>query len=571
MKFATLDMLLTPVRMRLLKAKGMDYFIRSLTMGIELACIWMVCGRLFLVSGYRYGALLSLVAIVGIGLIWLLFRRPTDVDAARLLDQHGLEDRILTALIHQGQTSLVASLQRQDALEKGNLFVEEKLNKVVSLRITRNRWLPGACALFVLVLLFLLPNPKDAILRDAVKDKAWVEAQKKQVDGLAKQLAANPSPLPVIKQMTEDLKELERKLSQTPTSAKALDELEKSLKKMETSIGDMEKQKQRSEQWAESMQRTEALRELGKALQQKSSESVQREAAKLGEQVQKMTPQQKQQLASELERLAASAAAASPEAEQQLREQLLQAASVLRSGEDAGAALTELQAGLAAASNAQQALAQQQAQAAEAAASLAAGALPQARELAASGAQPGQAWAPGGRAEQLAAAGAAAPSASPAAGAVGAGVSQGGAGAGSAGAGGAGAGAGAAGSAGAGTGGAPASGGNGNGSPGGGAGGGSGTGGTQGGTGAGSRGLVATPRERSGTGGTYIDGGPTRGSGGEVSQGGSAPALDGASRPYEDVYADYAAEASSALNRSELPQHMQNLVRDYFLEIQPQR
>lgn len=566
MKFATLDMLLKPVRMRLLKAKGLDYFIRSLTMGIELACMWMVCGRLFLVSGYRYSALLSLVAIVGIGLIWLLLRRPNNMDAARLLDQHGLEDRIVTALIHQDQTSLVASLQRQDALEKGNLFVEEKLNRVVSLRVTRNRWLPGACALFVLVLLFLLPNPKDAILRDAVKDKAWVEAQKKQVDELVKQLAAKPSPLPVIKQMTEDLKELERRLSQTPTSAKALDELEKSLKKMETSIGDMEKQKQRSEQWAESMQRTEALRELGKALQQQSAESIQREVAKLGEQVQKMTPQQKQQLASELERLAASAAAASQEDEQQLREQLQQAASALRSGEDAGASLAKLQAGLAAASKAQQALAQQQAQAAEAAASLAAGALPQARELAASGAQPGQAWAPGGSAEQLAAAGAAAPSASPAAGSAGAGAGAG-TGTGSAGTGGAGAGAGTAGSAGAG----PGGNGNGNGSTSGGAGGGSGTGGTQGGTGAGSRGLVATPRERAGTGGTYVDGGPTRGSGGEVSQGGSAPALDGASRPYEDVYADYAAEASSALNRSELPQHMQNLVRDYFLEIQPQR
>ncbi|NOU85166.1 hypothetical protein GC102_05135 [Paenibacillus sp. LMG 31460] len=567
MKFASLDMLLEPVRMRLLKAKGLDYFIRSLTMGIELACMWMVCGRLFLISGYRYGALLSLVAIVGIGLIWLMFRRPTDLDAARLLDRNGLEDRILTALIHQDQSSLVASLQRQDALEKGNLFVEEKLSKVVSMRVPRNRWLPGACALIVLVLLFLLPNPKDVILRDAVKDKAWVEAQKKQVDELVKQLAAKPSPLPVIKQMTEDLKELERRLSQTPTSAKALDELEKSLKKMETSIGDMEKQKQRSEQWAESMQRTEALRELGKALEQKSSESIQREALKLGEQVQKMTPQQKQQLASELERLAASAAAASPEAEQQLRGHLQQAASVLRSGEDAAVALAQLQAGLAAASAAQQALAQQQVQAAEAAASLAAGALPQARELAASGTQPGQAWAPGGRAEQLAAAGAAAPSASPAAGSAGASPAPGTAGAGAS------------------AGGAPASGGNGNSSPGGagaggtgpgganagGAGSGSGAGGTQGGTGAGSRGLVATPRERSGTGGTYVDGGPTRGSGGEVSQGGLAPALDGASRPYEDVYADYAAEASSALNRSELPQHMQNLVRDYFLEIQPQR
>ncbi|MNI43037.1 hypothetical protein D3C73_973540 [compost metagenome] len=68
-----------------------------------------------------------------------------------------------------------------------------------------------------------------------------------------------------------------------------------------------------------------------------------------------------------------------------------------------------------------------------------------------------------------------------------------------------------------------------------------------------------------------MDGGPLKGSGGEVSQGGQAPTVDGVSRPYEEVYKDYAAEAASSLNRSDLPQNMQNLVRDYFLEIQPQR
>lgn len=561
MKFSSLDELLLPVKWRLLQVKGMEFMLRSLIVGLGLACLWMGLGRLFLMNGYRLGAMISLSAAFAGGGIWLFVRRPNVLDAAKLLDENGLEDRITTALLYKGQASRMAELQRQDALEKGAYFVETQLQHLVQPRLGRKQLLIGGSLLAALVLFLLVPNSHDAILQQAGKDKAWVQNQKEQADELLKQWQAKPSPLPAMKQMTEDLKELERRLGQTPTSAKALDELEKALKKMEAGISELEKQKQRSEQWAESMQRTQALRELGKALQQRSPESIQREAAKLSEQVQKLTPEQKQLLASELERLAASAAAATPEAEQLLREQLQQAASALRSGEDAAPQLSRLQAGLAAASAAQQALEQQQAQAAETAASLAAGALPQARELAASGAQPGQAWAPGGRAEQLAAAGsgaAASASAAPNAGAAGQGQSGAAAGSGAAGE-------------------VPGRGGGtqGSGAAGSGAGGGSGAaggaGGTQGGTGAGSRGLVTTPRERSGTGGTFVDGGPTAGSGGEVSQGGAAPAMDGASRPYEDVYADYAAEASSALNRSDLPQHMQNLVRDYFLEIQPQR
>ncbi|UKS30310.1 hypothetical protein LOZ80_15770 [Paenibacillus sp. HWE-109] len=556
MRYEKLEDLLDVVIARLLKVKGCHYLIRSLTVGIVLACIWMIGGRFFLINFYKIGAWGSVVLAVIAASVWLYLQRPRRQDAAQVMDKHGLEDRISTALKYAEQTSLLADLQRQDALHKANLFVDEQLTKVVVYRLSRKQWMPGAIALFVFGLLLILPNSNDTIIKQGSKERQWVANQQQQVAELVKELETKPSPLPAMKQMTGDLNELARRLGQTPTTAKALEELEKSLKKMETTIGDMEKQQKRSEQWADSMQRTEALRELGKTLEQKQTESMQREVAKLGEQVQKMTPEQKQQLASELERLAASAAAASPEAEQQLREQLQRAASALRSGEDPAAQLGQLQAGLAAASAAQQALAQQQAQAAQAAASLAAGALPQARQLAASGAQPGQAWAPGGRAERLAAAGSApAPNAgTAAAGAPGAGAP-----------GAAPTGSGAGGPAGAGAGSAPGSG------PGQSGGSGGGAPGTQGGTGAGSRGLVTTPRERSGTGGTFADGGPTSGSGGEVSQGGKAPAIDGASRPYEDVYAEYAAEASGALNRSELPQHMQNRVRDYFLEIQPQR
>ncbi|WJH34623.1 hypothetical protein N6H14_33525 [Paenibacillus sp. CC-CFT747] len=79
---------------------------------------------------------------------------------------------------------------------------------------------------------------------------------------------------------------------------------------------------------------------------------------------------------------------------------------------------------------------------------------------------------------------------------------------------------------------------------------------------------MTTPRSLEGSGNVQSDQGPVSGPG-QVEKGGPAPVVDGVSRPYEEVYSEYAAEAKSSLDRHPLPQNMQNRVRDYFTEIQP--
>ncbi|MNP71620.1 hypothetical protein D3C76_1680320 [compost metagenome] len=78
---------------------------------------------------------------------------------------------------------------------------------------------------------------------------------------------------------------------------------------------------------------------------------------------------------------------------------------------------------------------------------------------------------------------------------------------------------------------------------------------------------MTTPRELKGSGNVKSDGGPT--TGGSVQKGGKSPVFDGVSRPYEEVYSDYAAEAKESLQRSDLPQSLQSLVESYFTEIDP--
>lgn len=87
--------------------------------------------------------------------------------------------------------------------------------------------------------------------------------------------------------------------------------------------------------------------------------------------------------------------------------------------------------------------------------------------------------------------------------------------------------------------------------------------------GAGGRTLVTTPRNMAGTGNIQQDGGPS--TGGQTQTGGQSPMLDGMTRPYEEVYNEYAAEAKQSLERSELPAGMQEKVKQYFEQIQPNR
>ena len=41
------------------------------------------------------------------------------------------------------------------------------------------------------------------------------------------------------------------------------------------------------------------------------------------------------------------------------------------------------------------------------------------------------------------------------------------------------------------------------------------------------------------------------------------------SRPYEEVYRDYETEARKTLDRNPLPDQMQGLVEEYFIQINP--
>ena len=578
------------VKRRLWKLNLLKTTLFGTAGGVVAACIWGTAGRLFPIEHYRAYCLLLVAAgsIAGFGCAF--FRRVTDREAARRMDRNGLEERIVTAYDHLGRDDPVALLQREDAERHAESFARDIRN-----RLPAPPWKSWAVSLgagcLVLTALLLWPNPMDSVVAAYRAERQWIAEQSRNVEELKKRAETETLPPGETAKLDKELDELRAELMRSGSAPVALDAMERAMERLERLGNEWEKLDRQAEQWAEQWRQHPALREIGQSLLRTDAGSLRESLEHLAAQLAEMTPQQKEALAQALERLSDSAPAADDETRQKLERALRDMAAAARGAgtqQDGWSdeMINRLNESLIETMSGWQQWNRLAERATDLGAAVAQMGLTMAQRLAAqnaAGAQLSAAWAPGGLAESLLASAEQAPPATAEGGSqqgsVGAGAGQnrtpasgaGGSGTGSA----SGAGTGEAGGTG-GTGSGQGSGkgvSQGSGTGGGGSGArndGGGTGGLQGGFGVGSRKLVTPSPSLAGGGVPQSDPGPVQG-GVDAAPAGPAPAADGVARPYEEVYAEYAAEAVRSLDRTPLPQSVQQLVRDYFTEIDPNR
>lgn len=598
MKPQNLLLRLRPVRIRIrlidvLKTASLGWFG-----GAVAACLWSVAGLLFPIAHYRLEAGLFMFAGMIGGIVYSAIKPVSDRQAARVMDSKGLEERISTALTYLHDDSPIIRMQREEAEEHADSFLRD-IRTQLPIPFYKKTVYGSIGLMIVFAVLIIWPNSMDNIVAGQQAEAKWIRDQEKNVRAMVEEVDKRPLPDEENRRLDKVLEELLAGLKESGTALQGLDEMEQAMKDMQKLAERQEKQLKKVEQWAEQMEKADSLRGMGEALKKQDSQQLKRAMGNLENAIAKMTDEQKAELARQLEELAKASKAVDPERKHNIEQSLEEAAKQLKSDAEgaSGAGLDEGMKRLSAALN--QAMQQMQHDASLMARAMQQGAqigqmgLPMANQLMVQGAVLSDSWASNGLAQALAYSSGGANSAdalsgpgeaSPGAGepanpggadaapggtgTPGAGSSPGSGepGGGSSGSPGAGSGEGSGGGSGSGSGS-----GSGNGSGSGSGAGGSGSGGLQGGFGDGSRNLISTPRILQGEGPVHSDQGPVSGGGGDVQEGGKSPMVDGASRPYEEVYMQYEAEAKSSLNRNQLPQNMQNLVRDYFLEIQPER
>lgn len=554
------------VRRRLQRFRELDGMRWGFLSGLAAALLWLAAGRLWPLEGpWIYGAA-SLGGFTAAGWLYGRFNRVPLAEAARTMDRaepgEERQDLLATALAFAGEDSPVARLQRGQAEAYGAVYIGELKQRLPLPR--RRYWrLAAAAGLLAVLLLAVLPNPMDETVRKNRQARDWVRAQQTEAERMLEQLKAERLDPQAKTALSDELAELRQALLQSRKPDQALNLIEEKMRKLDEMADKLDMSQRRRTDWLEAWKSRADTGKLGKALEMKSPEEADKAVDELRQKAPSLTAEQRESLAGALRQLAESAPDEDADA-QRLAEALRKAAEALESGVAAGAdrALEELAEAMERDIRASETNADQAASASELAAALAEQGLDLAEDMAAAGLAVSGAWGQGGRAEQLAAGSApsgspsgsgASPGSAPGENAPGGSVAGEGNGPGD----GSGAGAGQGQGSGAGSG----TGGRGQGA---GAGQGQGSGA---GLGSGGRTLVTTPRSIQGGGRVETDGGPA--TGGSVQKGGKSPVLDGVSRPYEEVYSDYAAEAKRSLERKDLPQRMQGLVERYFTEIDP--
>lgn len=556
------------VRKRMRWLKTVEGFWYGLLAGIIAANIWFVAGRLWPIHDLWIYALISGGILLLSGCIWGYSRKIRELDTARVMDvqDEGEEqlDVMTTALSFAQLESLPARIQRAQAVEYGESYILQIKNKLPRPR-RRNWWIAAAAGVIILVILVVLPSPMDEVLAQQNKERAWADSQQQETDQRIKELETYQLD-PIKKDpINQELLDLQHSLEKSSQPDEMLNDVETAMKKLKEMSDKLDLKERERESWLEEWKSNPLTKGLSEKLRQKNAEQLSKEMDSLRNELSAMSEQQKQQLAEQLQKLAELAPKGNEDT-QKLAESLKQAADSIGTGnqEEIKQALEKLEEALKQNIEASESQTQQAEAAAALASALAKQGMELAENMAASGLAVSDTWGMDGAAEQLASS---EHMSSGGAGSEGAESTGDPSGSGSNGQG-------ANGQSGeGGQGGQGGQGGNGSGQgsgQGNGAGNGMGSGNGSGpgaGLGSGGRTLVTSPRDLKGSGNVQQDGGPA--TGGNVQKGGRSPVYDGVSRPYEEVYSDYATEAKRSLERSELPQSMQSLVESYFVEIDP--
>jgi len=578
---------LKPVRRRLAAVRLVRRAAAGLLAGSCAGILLLAAARFLPVAAAPVIAAALAVLGLATGAAAAVRPRIDDRAAAREMDRAGTDDAIVTALDMLHLDSPVARLQRAEAEAAAARFAAGLNERIPWPRgRERLRYMSGLAVVWLAAAILLLaPNPMDERLaaREALNGEIG------RIERALDELELSGLSEEQRKALTEPLERLrEQALRTEPDALRA--EWEAAEREIARLAAELRQEQQALRAWAQELQRTPELGELGRALERGDRRGAAEAAERLGSLFARLSPEQREALAERLRELADGAP------EDAAREAMERAADALESGESEAAseAIEQMLDGALSAEELRE-LAEQAATALASAGSrlgLDPAGTPgnsgwngvadnradgdgEGSGAADGGGRSGAQGAPSGGAGQ-GQTGGSGQGGSSSGGSGGSGAEgSGGRGAGSgngAGSGGGG------GTAGGGTGGGTGSGsgsGTGSGSGSGtGSGSGSGTGvsgGAGGGAGPGSggRNLVTTPRIYEGKGETTTDGGPA--TGGTVTEGGSSPVFDGGARHYEEVYATYEADARRALSGGTLPPSLKERVKNYFDEIQPDR
>src|SRR5947209_16595198 len=211
---------LRPWRRRLTIQQIVQWTVRGLTVGLVLANLVLLISRLLPWANASFWAIGLGTACILLAFGAALWYRPSLAGTARAIDARlGLHDRLGTAWELRDEASALATLQRRDALKQ---LKKHTPASAISLRISRFLLLFLGIVALALLLLVVLPNPMDAVLKQQAAFQAHVAKQVASIETV-RQVLTHQNTLSAAQkaQIDQILRDLETKLQNAKNETEA--------------------------------------------------------------------------------------------------------------------------------------------------------------------------------------------------------------------------------------------------------------------------------------------------------------------------------------------------------------
>ena len=320
-------------RSRMQLQRGIFWGLRGLAAGLLLAALVYLAARLttrmvepaplFALAGIVFGVLAGVIYWLATAPGW----RKVAFHVDRLLK---LDDRLSTALEYSGDSRPVARIQREDSLAILHRYVPQRDDP---LRLPRRELLAIMLGVMILALLIATPNPMVSRLQRERETAAAIQQAQKEIAQLqkeAEQAQLSPEEKAAIQKALE---EAQQQLGEAKTPEEAVAALTKAENEIDRLRDPQATEKARSlDALAAALAANPDTQDLAQAIASGDQAQIDAALKALAERVDKMTPEERQKLAEELQR-AANEARNQPQVSDRLR----QTARALASGNTAEA------------------------------------------------------------------------------------------------------------------------------------------------------------------------------------------------------------------------------------------
>ena len=343
---------------------ALRWVVWGLIAGLSVAAVLNLAARLFPIMPFRPRMALSvgIPAIFALIAFLIAYTYPRSaLELAQASDARmGLYARLATAIeIERGEIPVaidIAARQRADAIAAAKTADPGEAFKLV---LPRRQVLITAILVGALAIGLALPNPQESVIERNQAEREAIERQVERLEKVRDDIAANPNlsqqdKEALLNEIDDTIGELREgalskeeavaRFAETEENLKAL--LDEDAEAMASALDEAGRQAEQGEQ----------TQEIGEALVQGDYEEAAQAMTDLGEQIDQMSPQEQDQLAERLEAMATAVEATHPELAQALRD----AADALERG-DVAAAQEALQRAAALTAQAGEQLAAQQA------------------------------------------------------------------------------------------------------------------------------------------------------------------------------------------------------------------